>query len=143
MISLLSSEVYYSVRNVISNLGWYVLVMISLLSSEVYYSVRNMISNLGWYVLVVISLLSSEVHHSVRNMISSLGCYVYSDVLPQFRGLPAMYVTMDTLYFLHRLIHKYYTPALRRWRGLYCFTSVRLSFHPSVRPRYFSSHFSQ
>jgi hypothetical protein len=36
------------------------------------------------------------------------------------------------------LIH-YYTPALRRGRGVYCFTSVR----PSVRPRYFSSHFSQ
>jgi hypothetical protein len=33
----------------------------------------------------------------------------------------------------------YYTPAPRRGRGVYCFTSVR----PSVRPRYFSSHFSQ
>ena len=32
-----------------------------------------------------------------------------------------------------------YTPAPRRGRGVYCFTSVRLS----VRPRYFSSHFSQ
>jgi hypothetical protein len=32
-----------------------------------------------------------------------------------------------------------YTPAPRRERGVYCFTSVRLS----VRPRYFSSHFSQ
>ena len=33
----------------------------------------------------------------------------------------------------------YYTPAPRRGRGVYCFTSVRLSVHP----RYFSSHFSQ
>jgi hypothetical protein len=32
-----------------------------------------------------------------------------------------------------------YTPAPRRGRGVYCFTSVR----PSVRPIYFSSHFSQ
>ena len=32
-----------------------------------------------------------------------------------------------------------YIPAPRRGRGVYCFTSVR----PSVRPRYFSSHFSQ
>jgi hypothetical protein len=32
-----------------------------------------------------------------------------------------------------------YTPAPRRGRGVYCFTSVR----PSVHPRYFSSHFSQ
>jgi hypothetical protein len=32
-----------------------------------------------------------------------------------------------------------YTPTPRRGRGVYCFTSVRLS----VRPRYFSSHFSQ
>ena len=38
---------------------------------------------------------------------------MYSDVLPQFRGLPAMYVTMDTLYFLHILIHNHYTPAVR------------------------------
>jgi hypothetical protein len=30
-------------------------------------------------------------------------------------------------------------PLPRRRRGVYCFTSVR----PSVRPRYFSSHFSQ
>ena len=35
------------------------------------------------------------------------------------------------------LFHCYYTPAPRRGRGVYCFTSVR----PSVRPRYFSSHF--
>jgi hypothetical protein len=32
-----------------------------------------------------------------------------------------------------------YTPAPRRGRRVYCFTS----FRPSVRPRYFSSHFSQ
>ena len=32
-----------------------------------------------------------------------------------------------------------YIPAPRRGSGVYCFTSVR----PSVRPRYFSSHFSQ
>ena len=31
----------------------------------------------------------------------------------------------------------YYTPAPRRGRGVYCFTSV----HPSVRPRNFSPHF--
>ena len=31
------------------------------------------------------------------------------------------------------------TPAPRRGRRVYCFTS----FRPSVRPRYFSSHFSQ
>ena len=37
----------------------------------------------------------------------------------------------------------FYTPAPRRRRGVYCFTSVRLSYRPSVRPRYFSSHFSQ
>ena len=30
-----------------------------------------------------------------------------------------------------------YTPAPRRRRGVYCFTSVRPSFRPSVRPRYF------
>jgi hypothetical protein len=35
------------------------------------------------------------------------------------------------------------TPAPRRGRGVYCFTSVRPPVHPSVRPRYFSSHFSQ
>jgi hypothetical protein len=39
---------------------------------------------------------------------------------------------------------RFYTPAPRRGRGVYCFTSVRpsvcLSFH---RPRYFSSYFSQ
>jgi hypothetical protein len=32
-----------------------------------------------------------------------------------------------------------YTPAHRRGRGVYCFPSVR----PSVRPEYFSPHFSQ
>jgi hypothetical protein len=36
-----------------------------------------------------------------------------------------------------------YTPAPRRGRGVYCFTSGRLSVRPSARPTYFSSHFSQ
>ena len=45
-----------------------------------------------------------------------------------------------------------YTPAPRRGRGVYCFTSLRLSVVPSVRPSvlpsfvrswYLSSHFSQ
>ena len=35
------------------------------------------------------------------------------------------------------------TPAPRRGRGVYCFTSVHRPVHPSIRPRYFSSHFSQ
>jgi hypothetical protein len=39
--------------------------------------------------------------------------------------------------------HVNYTPAPRRRRGVYCFTSARLSVRPSVRPRYFSSHLSQ
>jgi hypothetical protein len=39
----------------------------------------------------------------------------------------------------HSSILFFYTPAPRRGRRVHCFTSVR----PSVRPRYFSSHFSQ
>jgi hypothetical protein len=30
-----------------------------------------------------------------------------------------------------QILHIYYTPAPRRGRGVYCFTSVRLSFRPS------------
>jgi hypothetical protein len=43
--------------------------------------------------------------------------------------------------FKYRTVVVYicYTPAPRRGRGVYCFTSVR----PFVRPRFISSHFSQ
>jgi hypothetical protein len=37
------------------------------------------------------------------------------------------------------IFQNYYTPAPRRGEGVYCFTSVR----PSVRPRYFSSHWQK
>ena len=37
------------------------------------------------------------------------------------------------------ILQLFYTPAPQRGRGVYCFTSVCLSF----RPRYFSLHFSQ
>ena len=49
-------------------------------------------------------------------------------------------------YFCHRIIRcvlTNYTPTPQRGRGVYCFTSVLLSVCPSVRPRYFSLHFSQ
>ena len=42
---------------------------------------------------------------------------------------------MDVVLLCSKKIWYYYTPAPRRGRGVYCFTSVR--------PRYFSSHFSQ
>jgi len=54
-------------------------------------------------------------------------------------------VTCDTFHHnhspsQHTFLHLFhYTPAPRRGRGVYCITSVR----PAVRPRYFSSHFSQ
>ena len=54
------------------------------------------------------------------------------------------YTGYFTSIFFHESMTKikslvFYTPTPRRGRGVYCFTSVR----PSVRPRYFSSHFSQ
>jgi hypothetical protein len=45
----------------------------------------------------------------------------------------------DATYQIGCCWHGFYTAAPRRGRGVYCFTSVR----PSVRPRYFLSHFSQ
>ena len=43
------------------------------------------------------------------------------------------YVTL-ILISVHSAFHINYTPAPRRGRGVYCFTSVRLSVHPSVLP---------
>jgi len=55
---------------------------------------------------------------------------------PKGEGGILFYLCPSVLPFVQDIFH---TPAPRMGREVYCFTSV----HPSIRPRYFSSHFSQ
>jgi hypothetical protein len=59
-----------------------------------------------------------------------------STIFQLYRGFKRTLINkMDVVLLCSKKIWYYYTPAPRRGRGVYCFTSVR--------PRYFSSHFSQ
>jgi hypothetical protein len=107
----------------------------------------------GFSVLIISPLPCTYMFNRYRNQLSR---QTGSRNLTGPKTLPTIWYTYMMLVTKYQIsaINSYlfgydrffctnYIPASRRGRGVYCFTSVRLFVRPSVRPKYFSSHFSQ
>ena len=97
----------------------------------------NIISVISWWSFFLSEFVSSEHSFFCQSFVVRTQFFCQSFVVrTQFF---CQSFVVRTQFFLSEFVpseHSFYTPAPRRGRGVYCFTSVRLSVLPSVRPSF-------